>query len=495
MSYQKKDVHLFDYKDTKLVYDVNSGSLLRTDDLGWELLHLLINSIGEQEQVRGEKQEQQEHEAVISSLERKGYLREEIRAALAQFEDLRMRKLLFSEAPDLSGHDSSASGGQRRVKSLCLFVTQGCNLHCRYCFARKEADKGDGGAKQGGGSHQPMTFEIAKKAVDFLLSAEGPRFREIDFFGGEPLLYFPLIKETVDYAKARSAVLGREASFTVTTNALLLHDHVYSDQNARDDVRENVVDFLNRENINVIISIDGRPQIHDLMRPRVGGGGSYETTLHNAKNFLEKRDFKNYYIRGTYTRENLDFCEDIRHLLNLGFASLSMEPVVAMQKESYALQEEDLPRLAEEYDRLVDLYLEQKQKGEPFVFYHFDMDLEKGPCLYKRISGCGAGTEYLAVSPEGDLYPCHHFVGEKGFCMGNLSGDLASLDQKGIGAEVSGSSKERSECGSCWARYLCGGGCSASSFFVAGDLKKNYQLGCALQKMRLERALYLQAVL
>ncbi len=449
MTEQSKDIHLFKYKNMKLVYDVNSGSLHQVDDLGWELITLLLKGL--------EKQE------IVSRL-KNSYTPQDIESALLQVAELQKNKLLFSPQHTLRDNVFSSRG----VKSLCLFVTHGCNLSCRYCFARKE------------GNFRPlhMASDVAQKAVDFLLGVDGPRFREIDFFGGEPLLQFPLIKETVEYAKDRALSLGREVTFTVTTNALLLDDKV--------------ADFLARENINVIISIDGRPQVHDLMRIRPNGKGSYETTVHNAKNFLIKRKFDNYYIRGTYTRENLDFCQDLQHFLDLGFTSLSLEPVATDAKETYALQEEDLPRIEEEYDRVVDLYLERKLSGRPFVFYHFEMDLEKGPCLYKRLSGCGAGTEYLAVSPGGDLFPCHHFVGEKDFLMGNLLEEPFKLHND-VGETVSRAARERTECNLCWARYLCGGGCSANSFFMTGSLKKNNRMACILQKMRLERALFIQA--
>ncbi|NLX91331.1 MAG: thioether cross-link-forming SCIFF peptide maturase [Firmicutes bacterium] len=446
---KNKDIHLFNYKNMKLVYDVNSGSLHRVDDLGWELISLILDGL--------EKQE------IIYRLQ-SSFPPEEIISVFLQVEEMQKNNLLFSPEPALREEALSP----HRVKSLCLFVTHACNLSCKYCFARKE------------GNYRPvhMSSQVAQKAVDFLLEGDGPRFREIDFFGGEPLLHFPLVKETVNYAKKRASLLGREVTFTVTTNALLLDDEV--------------ADFLEQENINVIISIDGRPQVHDLMRSRENSRGSYTDTVCNAENFVLKRKFDNYYIRGTYTRENLDFCEDVKHLLNLGFESLSLEPVIAPEEEGYALREEDLPRLEKEYDRVAELYLERKLSGRPFTFYHFEMDLEKGPCLYKRLSGCGAGTEYLAVSPGGDLYPCHHFIEEKAFFMGNLLEKPFSLRRE-VGENVFRAAREREKCLSCWARYLCGMGCSASSALMAGGLEKNYGLGCSLQKIRLERALYLQA--
>ena len=451
----KEDVHTFQYGGLKLVYDVNSGSLHEVDNLAWELITLLLEG-----RSKGDIRHALLNQYPAGEIRGIG----EIEEAFRQLEELREEKLLFSPPPPLDKEKLPASG----VKALCLFISHNCNLYCRYCFARKEE----------GYKLPQMSWDVGKKAVDFLLENEVGRYREIDFFGGEPLLNFPVIREIVAYARKKSQAKGQIFGFTLTTNAVLLTDEI--------------IDFLNSEGIDVILSLDGRPQVHDCMRSFKNGKGSYEVVVKNIKKILQARGRRqNDFIRGTYTRFNLDFCSEIRHFLEQGFDSLSLEPVVCGEKENYALREEDLPVLEREYDRLVELFLEQKEKGNPFRFYHFLLDLQEGPCLYKRLSGCGAGTEYLAVAADGGLYPCHQFAGIDDFYMGNLMDEPLVLKRE-IGDNIAGAARDREDCQSCWARYLCGRGCAASSYFMAKDLRKNYKLGCALQKIRLERALYLQ---
>ncbi|MDO9533961.1 MAG: thioether cross-link-forming SCIFF peptide maturase [Bacillota bacterium] len=440
---------MFKYKDMQMVYDVNSSSLHEVDNLGWDLIGLMQN---------GDDREQ------ISTLLSRKYHYDQVEEALLEVRELREKKLLFSPVPKLDKGKLSSVG----IKALCLFISHNCNLGCSYCFTRREEEK----------TLSHMSWEVGKKAVDFLLEYEGGYYREMDFFGGEPLLNFPLIRRIVEYAREKSYQKKKEFNFTLTTNASLLQDEI--------------IDFLNRENINVVLSLDGRPQIHDLMRSFKNGNGSYHKTVENIKKLLHSRENKNYYIRGTFTRNNLDFYEDIEHILGLGFDSLSLEPVVT-NEGSLSLREEDLHVVERQYDRLVDLYLERKEKGNPFLFYHFILDMEKGPCLYKRLSGCGAGMDYLAVAADGSLYPCHQFVGMDEFYMGNITDQQVSVKRE-IGERIDGAAWQREECPACWARYLCGRGCAASSYFQGGDLCSTYKLGCDLQKMRLERALYLQAV-
>lgn len=446
---KRQDIHMFKYKDLQLVYDVNSGSLHAVDNLGWETVDLMAEGCAREK---------------VSSLLRGRYPSDEVEAVLQQVDKLWQERLLFAPEPPVK-HDKLFPFG---IKALCLFISHSCNLGCRYCFTRRDT-----------GKRPPhMTWEVGKKAVDFLLEQEGGRYREIDFFGGEPLLNFSLISEIVSYARDNARQRGLEFSFTLTTNATLLD-------------REKI-DFLNRENINVILSLDGRPSVQNLMRSFKDGRSSYDRTVQNITQFLHSRDQKNYYIRGTYTRHNLDFCRDIEHFLALGLDSLSLEPVVS-QGASYTIQAVDLPLLEQEYDRLVDLYLEQKEKGRPFHFYHFALDLEKGPCLYKRLSGCGAGADYLAVAADGALYPCHQFVGMEDFHMGNITCDPLAL-QLEVGEKMAAAAWQREACSNCWARYLCGRGCAATAYFLEGALHKTNALSCALQKIRLERALYLQAI-
>lgn len=444
-----EDIHMFKYKGLQMVYDVNSSSLHEVDNLGWDLIGLMLEG--------GDGQK-------ISSILSRKYSSDKVEEALLEVQELKEKKLLFSPVPQLD-QEKLSSGG---VKALCLFISHNCNLACRYCFTRREGEK----------TLSHMTWDVGKRAVDFLLEYEGGYYREMDFFGGEPLLNFPLIRQIVEYAREKSSQKKKQFNFTLTTNASLLQDEI--------------IDFLNRENISVILSLDGRPQVHDLMRRFKNGAGSYDNTVKNIKKLLQSRSNKDDYIRGTYTRNNLDFYKDIEHILELGFDSLSLEPVVS-NEESFALREEDLGVLEQQYDRLVDLYQERKEKGNPFVFYHFILDMEKGPCLYKRLSGCGAGLDYLAVAADGSLYPCHQFVGMDEFYMGNIIEQQVGLNRE-IGERISGAAWQREECSACWARYLCGRGCVAGSYFLGGDLHRTYKLGCALQKIRLERAIYLQAV-
>ncbi|NMB34868.1 MAG: thioether cross-link-forming SCIFF peptide maturase [Firmicutes bacterium] len=446
---KQQDIHTFKYRDLQLVYDVNSGSLHAVDNLGWEAVNLLAEGCADEK---------------VRFLLRGRYPADAVEAALQQVDMLRREGVLFAPEPQLERDKLFSTG----VRALCLFITHSCNLGCRYCFTQR-----DPGERA---SH--MTPEVGKKAVDFLLAQEGGVRREIDFFGGEPLLNFSVVREIVDYARENAPLRGLEFDFTLTTNATLLDDEK--------------IDFLNREDINVILSLDGRPAIQNRMRSYRDGRGSYERTVQNITRFLESRGRENYYIRGTYTRYNLDFSRDIEHFLALGLDSLSLEPVVS-QGEGYSLQAEDLPLLEREYDRLVDIYLEQKEKGDPFLFYHFLLDLEKGPCLYKRLSGCGAGGDYLAVASDGTLYPCHQFVGIGDFYMGNVTLEPPVLRRE-IGKRVVDSAWQREACHSCWARYLCGRGCAATAYFMEGALHQTNALSCALQKIRLERALYLQAV-
>jgi len=442
-------VHMFKYNGRLLVYDVNSSSLHQVDELGWEVIASLLQG--------------KTCEDVKTLLEGK-FLKNDVEEALQQVEDLVKARLLFTLPP-------IATNGQApsyNVKALCLFISEKCNLNCRYCFATEHNS-----------SSSHMSWEVGKRAVDFLLNSTDSPFVEMDFFGGEPLLNFDLVKDVVAYARKWGPEKGKLFNFTLTTNALLLNEHI--------------IDFLNEENISVILSLDGRPEVQDKMRPTLSGEGSYTRTVKNIKSFLQKRNNGDYFIRGTFTSNNLDFSCEVEHLLEQGFTSLSLEPVVAGENTSYGLQEEHLPALEKEYDRLVDLYLQEKNKGRPFRFYHFDMDLEEGPCIYKRVSSCGAGVEYLAVSANGDIYPCHQFCGEKEFYMGNILQDNFSPD-KNIRELMAEAPLKREDCKTCWARYLCGRGCAATSYFLGGSLTRPHSLSCALQKMRLERALYLQAV-
>lgn len=443
-------IHMFEYRGKKLVFDVNSGSLHELDEAAWEFVQLM--------------QAGMPTKFIVAELCRR-YPHDDLTQIQSEIETLQEQKLLFSPPPAAFEQGGKGAG----LKSLCLFISQNCNLQCRYCFARPLE----------GAINGQMSRDVALKAVDLLLQQVRGSHCEIDFFGGEPLLNFPLVREVVDYARTAGSRLGKEFTFTLTTNALLLTPEVAA--------------YLNKENMNVILSLDGRPQVNDRLRRTKGNEGTYDRIMPRIRNFLAGRGYNNYYIRGTYTAYNLDFSRDVEHLLAAGFTSLSLEPVIAGQEVDYALNMGNLLVLEQEYDRLVDLFLLHREQGRPFHFYHFGIDLEKGPCLYKRLSGCGAGQEYLAVAADGSLYPCHQFVGTGTFCLGRLGDGPLEIDiQRGY--EVASSSDQREACPSCWARYLCGRGCAAVSHFLAGELKRIDALYCALQKMRLQRALYLQAV-
>ena len=342
-----------------------------------------------------------------------------------------------------------------------------CNLRCGYCFA---------GSGNFGGDRSVMSAEVGRQAIDFLIAHSGARINsEIDFFGGEPLLNFSVVKEIVAYGKQQAALQGKKFKFTLTTNAVLLD--------------ESVIAYLNENNISVVLSLDGRPQVHDRMRPDCGGGGSYAQVRPRISRLVESRNNEGYYVRGTYTKLNPDFDADVLHMADLGYRQLSVEPVVG-NGEDYAFTAEDLPALYAAYDRLTEAYLSRKREGRPFNFFHFNVDINHGPCVAKRLSGCGAGHEYFAVTPAGDLYPCHQFVGREEFKMGDVWQGMVKKDLSLKFRRNHIFNKE--ECSGCWARYYCSGGCHANAQAFHNDITKPYQLGCELQKYRLECALYIQ---
>lgn len=360
---------------------------------------------------------------------------------------------------------------QTVVKALCLHVSHDCNLSCRYCFAQEGEYHGDRGL---------MSPEVAKASLDFLVKNSGSRRNlEVDFFGGEPLMNWDTVVETVNYGRSLEEKYDKKFRFTLTTNGTLMKDEY--------------LDFINREMDNIVLSIDGRKQINDLMRPYRGGQGSYDEIVPIFKKIAESRNQEKYYVRGTFTRNNLDFAEDVRHLADLGFKQISVEPVVASPEDDYAIRDEDLDRLCEEYDKLARLYLEYRKAGKPFNFFHFMIDLEGGPCVYKRLSGCGSGTEYLAVTPWGDLYPCHQFVGNDGFCLGNVYDGVKRTD---IVSEFKVCNVyARESCRDCFARFYCSGGCAANAYNFHGSILDVYEAGCTLQRKRIECAIMIKAAL
>ena len=355
------------------------------------------------------------------------------------------------------------------VKALCLHIVHDCNLACKYCFA---------GEGEYHGERALMSFEVGKKALDLLVKeSKGRKNLEVDFFGGEPLMNFEVVKQLVEYGRSIEEANNKKFRFTLTTNGMLLDDEI--------------LEFANKEMGNLVLSIDGRKEIHDLMRPRRGGQGSYDTIVPKFIKAAESRGQMNYYVRGTYTHNNLDFSEDVKHLAELGFEQISVEPVVAPESADYAIKEEDVPKLCEQYDILAKYLLERRKSGKGVNFFHFMIDLSGGPCAYKRLSGCGSGCEYLAVAPNGDLYPCHQFVGMPDFLMGNVDTGVTNTTLRDKFKLCNVYSKE--ECKNCFAKLYCSGGCAANAYNFTGDINGVYDIGCALQRKRVECAIMMKA--
>lgn len=439
-------VYQFAMGGLKLVFDPVSGALHTVDDLAWEVIRALAAG--------GELPGDYPAPAVAGVIE--------------EIEELKAKGFLFT--PD-QGRELYTPP-PFAPKSLCLMVAQECNLRCTYCFA--------GGGSYGGGGL--MSEAVAFKAVDFLLAASGSvRAVEIDFFGGEPLLNFSVVTAVVDYATEKAKAHGKEISFTLTTNGLLL-----------DAAKSR---YLLEKGINVVLSLDGRPEVHDRFRCFPNGAGSYAPVLANCRQFFQtwaQVPRSSYcYIRGTYTRFNLDFAADFCHLVEEGFTAISLEPVVARLEEPFAIREEDLPRASAEYERLAAHYLDFWRQGKPVRFFHFELDPTGGPCLTKRLTGCGAGFSYVAVSVDGRLYPCHQFVGEEAFCLGDVA--AGAVRQEVIDAFRYAHVYNKPTCTACWARFFCGGGCHAAAYLVNGDIRKPNAISCALMRKRAECALYLLA--
>ena len=445
------DTHKFEIDGTKILIDVNSGSVHIIDELLWAFHDGLLKSRGDMacalEEVREKFGESDADE-----------LKEEIQELMA-------RGQLFSE----DAYQGKYQPPQQPVlKSLCLNVSHDCNLRCAYCFA---------GSGHFGGRRLLMPLETGKKAIDYLMEHSGQRKHcEIDFFGGEPLMNIDVIKELIAYGREQGAKFGKEIKFTLTTNGVSLN--------------EEVQEYFNRENISIVLSLDGRPEVNDRARKFPAGKGSYGIINENIKRFVKSRNYQNYYVRGTYTGWNKDFFRDAVHLVEEGYDIISLEPVVAEAGEDYALAETDLPLLREEYIKLARFYRERKKEGRPFTFFHFNLDLNHGPCLPKRLTGCGAGHEYMVVTPEGDLYPCHQFVGRAEYKMGDL--DAKTVDQEIVRKFQHAHIYNKPRCRECWARFYCSGGCHANADAFNHNIYQPYQLGCELQKARLECAIWLQ---
>ena len=444
--------------------DVNSGSIHVVDDVVYDVIplaeKLVTEGIRDAETIC----------AAVEACEQLKYPHEEILEAVKEVLELAEAEALFTE--DIyENYIGDFKKRQTVVKALCLHIAHDCNLACRYCFAEEGEYHG---------RRALMSFEVGKKALDFLVANSGNRVNlEVDFFGGEPLMNWQVVKDLVAYGRSLEKPHNKKFRFTLTTNGVLLNDEI--------------LEFANREMSNIVLSIDGRKEVNDKMRPFRGGQGSYDLIVPKFQKVAESRDQMNYYVRGTFTRNNLDFAEDVKHLADLGFKQISVEPVVAEPSEPYALREEDRPALMEEYDKLAVELIKRHKEGKGVNFFHFMIDLSGGPCVAKRLSGCGSGTEYLAVTPWGDFYPCHQFVGKEEFLMGNVDEGILRKDIQDEFKCCNVYAKEK--CRKCFAKFYCSGGCAANSYNFHGNINDAYDLGCELQKKRVECAIMIKAAL
>ena len=398
------------------------------------------------------------------------YSAEDIEDALFDIQELIDAEELFA-ADIYKDYVIDFKKRQTVVKALCLHIAHDCNLACKYCFAEEGEYHG---------RRALMSFEVGKKALDFLIANSGNRINlEVDFFGGEPLMNWNVVKQLVEYGRSQEKEHNKKFRFTLTTNGVLLNDEI--------------MEFCNKEMSNVVLSLDGRPEVNDRMRPFRNGKGSYELIVPKFQKFAKSRGEKDYFVRGTFTRNNLDFGNDVLHYADLGFEKLSMEPVVAAPEEPYSIREEDLPQIMDEYDRLAKEFVKRQKEGRGFKFFHFMLDLSQGPCVAKRLSGCGSGTEYLAVTPWGDLYPCHQFVGNEEFLLGNVDTGVVNTKVRDEFKLCNVYAKEK--CKNCFARFYCSGGCAANSFNFHGSITDAYDIGCEMQKKRIECAIMIRAAL
>jgi len=452
-------VHQYKNNGYNIVLDVCSGSVHVVDDLVYDMISMYEDS--------------SKDEIATAIFERYGdmYSREDIEEAYSDIEELKSTGQLFTE--DVY-KDVIIDFKKRQtvVKALCLHIAHDCNLACKYCFA----DEGE----YHGQKRELMSLEVGKKAIDFLIENSDNRVNlEVDFFGGEPLMNFDVVKEIVAYGRAREKEAGKNFRFTLTTNGILLNDEV--------------MEFCNKEISNVVLSLDGRQCVHDSMRPTRNGKGSYDIIVPKFKEFVSKRGDKSYYVRGTFTRHNLDFVEDFKLMADLGFKEISIEPVVAEDDTNYAIREEDVEAICQEYDKLALDIIERHKAKKPVTFFHYMLDLQGGPCVYKRLSGCGSGTEYLAVTPTGELYPCHQFVGIDDFLMGSVFEGIKKPDIIDEFKLCNVYAKDK--CKDCFARFYCSGGCAANSYKFHGSILDAYDIGCKLQQKRVECAIMIKAAL
>ena len=447
-------VHQYVNNGYHIVLDVNSGAIHSVDELAYEVIALY---------------EKNTKEEILAKLG-ENYSRGEIEEVFEDIEELIHEEQLFTK-DTYESYIMDFKKRQTVVKALCLHIAHDCNLACKYCFAGEGEYHGD---------RALMSYEVGKQALDFLVANSGNRVNlEVDFFGGEPLMNWQVVKDLVAYGRSLEKTHNKKFRFTLTTNGILLD--------------QEVLDFANKEMSNLVLSIDGRKEVHDKMRPARNGKGSYDLILSKFKEAAESRNQMNYYVRGTFTRNNLDFSKDVLALADEGFQQISVEPVVAEPERDYAIRKEDIPKLLEEYDLLAKEILRYQKEGKAFHFFHFMIDLEGGPCAAKRLSGCGSGTEYLAVTPWGDLYPCHQFVGQEEFRMGNVFDGVENTAVRDEFKLCNVYAKE--ECKNCFARFYCSGGCAANAYHLSGSINGVYDIGCQLQRKRVECAIMLKTAM
>lgn len=447
-------IHKYTLNGFRIVLDTNSGAVHIFDEAPYEMLNYLEDCVPDEPPVALK-------EALGGRWDQATF-----DEAYEELKELYRQGLLFSEDGYERFSDMMVNSP---VKAMCLNVAHDCNLRCEYCFAAK----GDFGC-----GRKLMPLEVGKKAIDFLIErSAGRRNLEMDFFGGEPLMNWDVVKELVLYAREQEKIHNKNFRFTITTNGLLLTD--------------DKIDFINQEMSNCVLSLDGRKEINDRLRVRVDGTGCYDQIVPKYQKLVAQRGDKDYYARGTFTRYNLDFTEDVLHMADLGFDQVSVEPVVSDEKLDYSIKEEDLPRVFEEYERLANALLKRRKEGKGCNFFHFMIDLNQGPCAIKRLRGCGCGNEYVAVTPEGDIYPCHQFVGDEQWKMGSVLDGTFNMPMKERFAKANVYSK--SDCKNCWAKFYCSGGCNANNLQYEGDILKSHNISCELEKKRLECAIMMQA--
>ena len=450
-------IHQYKLNGYNIVLDMASGSVHTVDEVAYDIIAMY--------------KDHTEDEIVTAMLEKYGHMedvnRDEILECIGDIRELEAAGKLFSE-DKYEGLAREYKNNSRVIKALCLHVAHTCNLNCSYCFASQGKYQGE---------RALMSFEVGKRALDFLIENSGTRKNlEVDFFGGEPSLNFDVVKRLVEYARSIEGEHGKNFRFTYTTNGMILTDEM--------------IEFLNRECHNVVLSLDGRREVNDHFRRDYAGKGSYDVIVPNFQRLVKSRGGKGYYVRGTFTHNNVDFTNDLFHMADLGFTELSMEPVVCPPGDPYALTEEDLPKLFEQYEILAKEMIKRRREGRPITFYHYMLDLTGGPCIYKRITGCGSGTEYMAVTPWGELYPCHQFVGDEKYSLGNIFDGVKNTEVQDEFRACNSYSREA--CRDCWAKLYCSGGCAANAYHATGSIGGVYEYGCELFKKRIECAVMMK---